>query len=95
MSQKDSPKDVRKFSVSLLTETPGKAKVTFTKSDGTEREMLCTLREEFIRQYEKKTERIRQENLDVMSVWDLERGGWRSFRIDSVKRIDFDLVENA
>jgi hypothetical protein len=57
--------------------------------------MLCTLREEFIQQYEKKTERVRQENLDVMSVWDLEKSGWRSFRIDSVKRIDFDLVENA
>jgi hypothetical protein len=67
----------------------------FTKSDGTERELLCTLKEEFIGEYEKKTERVKKENPDVMSVWDLENNGWRSFRLDSVKRIDFDLVEHA
>lgn len=69
--------------------------MTFTKNDGTEREMECTLKEEFIQQYEKKTDRVRKENEDVLSVWDLENNGWRSFRVDSVKRIDFDLVENA
>jgi hypothetical protein len=69
--------------------------VTFTKSDGTEREMKCTLKEEFIQQYEKKTDRVRKENEDVLSVWDLDNNGWRSFRVDSIKHIDFDLVENA
>lgn len=69
--------------------------MTFTKSDGTEREMKCTLKEEFIQQYEKKTERVRKENEDVLSVWDLDNNGWRSFRVDSIKNIDFDLVENA
>ena len=69
--------------------------MTFTKSDGTEREMKCTLKEEFIQQYEKKTDRVRKENEDVLSVWDLDNNGWRSFRVDSIKHIDFDLVENA
>lgn len=69
--------------------------MTFTKSDGTERQMKCTLKEEFIQQYEKKTERVRKENEDVLSVWDLDNNGWRSFRVDSIKNIDFDLVENA
>lgn len=57
--------------------------------------MKCTLKEEFIQQYEKKTERVRKENEDVLSVWDLDNNGWRSFRVDSIKKIDFDLVKNA
>jgi hypothetical protein len=95
MTQEVNSKDMRKFLVGILTETPGKATVVFTKSDGTERELLCTLKEEFIGAYEKKTERVKKENPDVMSVWDLENNGWRSFRIDSVKRIDFDVVGHA
>lgn len=95
MTPKANPNDVRKFLVSLLTGTPGQARVTFTKSDGTERQMKCTLKEEFIQQYEKKTDRVRKENEDVLSVWDLDNNGWRSFRVDSIKNIDFDLVENA
>jgi len=69
--------------------------VTFTKSDGTEREMLCTLREDLIQSTEKKTERTKKENADVMSVWDLEKSGWRSFRLDSVKAIQFGIGSNA
>lgn len=69
--------------------------MTFTKSDGTEREMLCTLREDLIQSKEKKTERTKKENADVMSVWDLEKSGWRSFRLDSVKSIQFSIGSNA
>lgn len=95
MTQKVNPKDVKNFLVSILTETPGKATVVFTKSDGTERKLLCTLKDEYIQEYKKKTDRVRQENADVMSVWDLENNGWRSFRIDSVKEIQFSMTENA
>lgn len=69
--------------------------MTFTKSDGTEREMRCTLREDLIQSTEKKTERTKKENADVMSVWDLEKSGWRSFRLDSVKSIQFGIGSNA
>ena len=69
--------------------------MTFTKSDGTEREMRCTLREDLIQSTEKKTERSKKENTDVMSVWDLEKSAWRSFRLDSVKSIGFEIGSNA
>jgi len=68
--------------------------VTFTKSDGTERIMNCTLHESVIVPYEKKSDRTKAESKETMSVWDLDNNGWRSFRLDSVKSIHFDLQES-
>ena len=65
------------------------ATITFTKSDGTERVMKCTLREEYLppqkdfKEYASET----KVNDNVLAVWDIENNGWRSFRIDSVKSI--------
>jgi hypothetical protein len=58
--------------------------VKFTKTDGTERDMKCTLEESHIKPYEKKTTREKTVNADLFSVWDVEKEGWRSFRFDSV-----------
>jgi len=66
-------------------------KVVFTKSDGSEREMSCTLRESAVVKYEKKTERTKAKSNDTISVWDLDKASWRSFRYDSIKTIKFDL----
>lgn len=64
------------------------ATITFTKRDGTERVMRCTLKEEFLpRRDPEETTAERDINLDTLSVWDLDKGAWRSFRIDSIKRI--------
>lgn len=68
--------------VSLLKSNT--CKVTFTKADGTLREMKCTLKEGSFVAPEKKTERVREPKDDVVSVWDLEKDAWRSFRVDSV-----------
>lgn len=59
--------------------------VTFTKVDGTKRDMHCTLKDFFIpaNKEAKSTKQIK-ENLDIIRVYDLESSGWRSFRIDSV-----------
>lgn len=65
--------------------------ITFTKSDGTERVMKCTLRKEAIVEYVKKTERTRKVVEDTIQVWDLENNGWRSFRMDSIRSIEFSL----
>ena len=54
--------------------------------------MLCTLQEDVLQSYERKTERVKAENPNVMSVWDIEANGWRSFRLDSVKQIHFSLT---
>lgn len=66
------------------------ATVVFTKADGTERTMRCTLLAEYLPAPEGPqllTESTRKENDSVLSVWDIDNGGWRSFRIDSIKSI--------
>lgn len=63
--------------------------VTFTKVDGTERVMRCTLQSQFLPESIEK-EGIKVRNPDVQSVWDIDSNGWRSFRFDSVK--EFRIV---
>ena len=57
--------------------------VTFTKVDGTKRVMNCTLMEGYVPVMESISER--KENKDVIVAYDLDKGAWRSFRVDSVK----------
>lgn len=63
--------------------------ITFEKKDGSERKMLATLKSDLIPVYEKKTEREKKINESVLSVFDLEKEEWRSFRLDSVKDLEF------
>ena len=63
--------------------------VTFTKLNGDERVMLCTLRESVLP--ESTSTNARPVNDNVISVWSLEGikdDGWRSFRVDSVKSFE-------
>lgn len=71
--------------IELLEALTGKnpVAVTFTKLDGTRRDMRCTLNFELI-----PTEN--HPGLDVIRVFDLEDNGWRSFRVDSVT--DFTVL---
>jgi hypothetical protein len=62
--------------------------VTFTKKDGTERVMKCTLSPKLLPEQtitEGKKERKKPEN--TIAVYDVEAKGWRSFSVKSVKRI--------
>lgn len=65
--------------------------VTFTKVDGTERVMKCTLMSEYVpvNQNSASNQVLLQEtgNDNNISVWDVEAKGWRSFRISSVKSV--------
>lgn len=63
------------------------AEVKFTKSDGTERIMKCTLREDLIVPYVKKTDRVKEANTDIIPVFDVEKNEWRSFKVDAVQSI--------
>jgi hypothetical protein len=67
------------------------ATLTFQKKDGTMRVMKASLRESDFPTYEKKTESVRKQNDEVLSVVDLELNEWRSFRFDSIKKIEFTL----
>lgn len=64
------------------------ATVVFEKADGTLREMRCTLQADFLPpQLLQENTVTRAENPNVLSVWDIDNGGWRSFRMDSIKSI--------
>jgi hypothetical protein len=66
-------------------------RVIFTKKDGTEREMLCTLAETKIPEEQKpKTDGSNFSN-EAQRVFDLEKQEWRSFRWDSIKNISFTI----
>ena len=62
----------------------GVVSIKFIKTDGSERDMKCTLMEEIIKPHEKKTDREKKQNENVISVWDVDKEGWRSFRLDSI-----------
>ena len=73
----------------LLQTTP-EVEVKFTKKDGTERVMKCTLHPDFLPKQEIKenTDKVaRPQNDSVLPVYDLEAKGWRSFTVSSVKEV--------
>jgi len=63
--------------------------VTFVKVGGDKRKMRCTLKEDVIVPHEKKTDREKEINEEVLAVWDVEKNSWRSFRFDSIIKIEF------
>jgi len=70
----------------------GPATVTFTKKDGTERVMECTLEESKLPKVELKEDATpRKESTTSMRVFDLEKNEWRSFTIKSVKNVSFKI----
>lgn len=62
--------------------------IVFTKKDGSKRTMLASLRPEEIGDYEKKTDRVRAVNEDILPVWDIEAGAWRSVVIDNILSVE-------
>ena len=73
----------------------GEVTIEFTKKDGTKRKMLCTLMPEKLPKVEVKEgeepKKKRKVNEEVISVYDLEKKGWRSFRVDSVTAFSFSI----
>lgn len=67
-------------------------KVTFTKTDGTERVMVCTRKPFYIEQHLSRSNSRgkRQSNNDLISVWSFDDDAWRSFYLDSV--IEYEVV---
>lgn len=68
----------------------GVVTVRFKKKDGTVRDMKCTLKEDLVVNYDKKSEKKKAVNEDVCSVFDLDKSEWRSFRYDSVISMRFN-----
>lgn len=83
----------RKWLKSVLHDGP--AQVVFTKNDGSERTMLCTLQEGVALPHDKKTDRVKEANADVVAVWDLEKKAWRSFKLSSIKSVTIGATNHA
>ena len=66
--------------------------VDFTKLDGDKRIMTCTLREDMKPRATKvdpmSQKKIREISDAVVSVWDVNAQGWRSFRYDRINSVD-------
>lgn len=61
--------------------------VVFTKKSGEARKMVCTLMSEELPEQttvKKTTDVVKKVNEEVVSCYDIEAEGWRSFRIDSI-----------
>lgn len=74
--------------------------VTFTKVNGERRSMRCTLMDQYLPQSFKDNpgeqelaENYHKQNPDNLAVWDVQNGGWRSFRIHSVEYAQ--IIDNA
>ena len=68
-----------------------KLTVFFTKKDGTERKMICTLAENKIPSEKMPKNSGKSKSDDALAVFDIEKNEWRSFRWDSVTKIEFEI----
>jgi len=76
----------------ILTVT--EATITFTKVDGTERVMKCTLEPTKLPVVELKEDakpRKVSESTKALRVFDLEKNEWRSFTIKNIKHISLAI----
>lgn len=64
-------------------------KLTFIKLNGDIRVMYCTLTEDVIKDKFSVGAKAKKSSDEILSVYDLENEGWRSFRWDSV--IDWEI----
>lgn len=63
--------------------------VTFVKVNGDKRVLNCTLRTDLLPPPPEKTSKVsRPVNEEVLAVWDLDNSSWRSFRLDSIIKLE-------
>lgn len=67
-----------------LLKTKSKVTVTFTKRDGSSREMVCTQNPSLIPSDQMPSGGAKSVNRNTIAVYDLENDGWRQIRYDSV-----------
>ena len=65
----------------------GVRSVTFTKTNGEIRTMICTLMEDILPQANPEA-KVYKTNEEVLAVWDVEKEGWRSFRLDAIISVE-------
>lgn len=75
-----------KFELKQLVEN-GVVTVIFTKADGSERTMNCTLLSEYLPAAKSPQLLTEDTHPDTLSVWDVDANGWRAFKISNVKSV--------
>lgn len=65
-------------------------RVTFKKLDSTQRVMYCTLQESFLPEtvLREKVDDMADRHDPLLTVWDVDQKGWRSFYTDKVTYFD-------
>lgn len=88
-------KKTKQFTKHELAELAAKNElaVTFTKTDGTERTMFCSLMIEHVKPLIKSMINndivpVTDGHPDILAVVDLEKGAWRSFKISRVSKVE-------
>jgi hypothetical protein len=89
---------IRAWVKSLLTK--GSVTVSFTKADGTVRDMLCTLNPEQLPTpvvhpvdgIVKETKQKKAPDPHSLRVFDLSKQEWRSFRFDRLRKVTTEIV---
>lgn len=69
----------------------GVVTVEFVKKDGSARKMLCTLSESKIPKEFAPKNSGKSQSDEALAVFDVEANGWRSFRYDSITKIQAEL----
>lgn len=84
-------KDInRPFLLDLLSKHPD-IKITFKKINGATRTIHCTLMESAVSANHQKSLMnvfAQRENLNIIPVWDIIEGTWKSFRIENILSVD-------
>lgn len=92
IDDKDEPM-LHEWLKEILTVT--EATITFTKVDGTERVMKCTLEANKLPPVVVKEDakpRKQTDNTKALRVFDIEKQEWRSFNIKNIKKIEMSIV---
>ena len=92
MTQIQATESFKQYVKGLLNdESVSEVCIIFTKKDGTERKMFCTLIESRIPEADHPKESNTVYTDEAVRVYDTEALGWRSFRWDSVKEVRFKI----
>ena len=86
-----SKQDINRENLLQLLMSEEFIKVMFTKSTtNTVRTMLCSLRTEYVPiRFEKSIKAtLANKNEDILPVWDIIKGEWRSFKISSIISVE-------
>lgn len=62
--------------------------IIFTKKDGSLRTMFCTLNEAYLPETNSTHEP--KPYTGLITVWDLENEGWRSFNYEAIQEVEWD-----